>query len=76
MTSQKILNEFKQTSTSTHDLGDKFERLMCWAKDVAKIAESLTSRIKALLESSESEAKQAFDEFITGLHQNINPNVT
>ncbi|BAZ79542.1 DEAD/DEAH box helicase family protein [Sphaerospermopsis kisseleviana CS-549] len=47
-----------------------------WAKDVAKIAESHTSRIKALLESSESEAKKAFDEFITGLHQNINPNVT
>jgi predicted helicase len=47
-----------------------------WAKDVAKIAESHTSRIKALLESSESAAKTAFDEFITGLHQNINPNVT
>ncbi|MBD2146782.1 type ISP restriction/modification enzyme [Sphaerospermopsis sp. FACHB-1194] len=47
-----------------------------WAKDVAKIAEGHTSRIKALLESSESEAKKAFDEFITGLHQNINPNVT
>ncbi|GCL39039.1 hypothetical protein SR1949_41600 [Sphaerospermopsis reniformis] len=28
MTIQKILNEFKQTSTSTRDLGDKFERLM------------------------------------------------
>ncbi|MFM6074930.1 MAG: hypothetical protein ACKPB9_25645, partial [Dolichospermum sp.] len=47
-----------------------------WAKDVAKIAESHTSRIKALLESSESAAKTAFNEFITGLHQNINPNVT
>ncbi|MEY2915035.1 MAG: hypothetical protein RLZZ184_4344, partial [Cyanobacteriota bacterium] len=47
-----------------------------WAKDVAKIAESNTSRIKALLENSESEAKKVFDEFITGLHQNINPNVT
>ncbi|GCL39038.1 hypothetical protein SR1949_41590 [Sphaerospermopsis reniformis] len=47
-----------------------------WAKDVAKIAEGHTSRIKALLESSESAAKTAFNEFITGLHQNINPNVT
>ncbi|MFM6504760.1 MAG: damage-inducible protein, partial [Dolichospermum sp.] len=47
-----------------------------WAKDVAKIAESHTSRIKALLESSESAAKTAFDDFLTGLHQNINPNVT
>ncbi|AFW96512.1 type II restriction enzyme and methyltransferase subtype G [Anabaena sp. 90] len=47
-----------------------------WAKDVAKIAESNTSRIKALLENSESEAKKVFDDFITGLHQNINPNVS
>ncbi|BAZ85400.1 hypothetical protein NIES806_16030 [Dolichospermum compactum NIES-806] len=47
-----------------------------WAKDVARIADTHTSRIKALLENSESEAKKAFDEFITGLHQNINPNVT
>ena len=35
-----------------------------------------TSRIKGLLANSESEAKQVFDEFITGLHQNINPNVS
>ncbi|MDD1426927.1 damage-inducible protein, partial [Dolichospermum sp. ST_sed9] len=47
-----------------------------WAKDVARIADTHTSRIKALLENSESEAKQVFDEFITGLHQNINPNVS
>ena len=47
-----------------------------WAKDVAKIADTHISRIKALLENSESEAKKVFDEFITGLHQNINPNVT
>ena len=47
-----------------------------WAKDVAKIADTHISRIKALLENSESEAKKVFDEFITGLHQNINPNVS
>jgi predicted helicase len=47
-----------------------------WAKDVARIADTHTSRIKGLLASSESEAKQVFDEFITGLHQNINPNVS
>ena len=47
-----------------------------WAKDVAKIAEGHTSRIKALLESSESEARKAFDEFLTGLHKNINPAVS
>ncbi|MDB9481900.1 damage-inducible protein, partial [Dolichospermum circinale CS-537/05] len=47
-----------------------------WAKNVAEIADTHISRIKALLENSESEAKKVFDEFITGLHQNINPNVT
>jgi predicted helicase len=47
-----------------------------WAKDVAKIAEGNTSRIKALLESSESEARKAFDEFLTGLHKNINPAIS
>lgn len=47
-----------------------------WAKDVAVIAERHTTRIKALLENSESNAKQAFDEFLTGLHNNLNPNVT
>jgi predicted helicase len=47
-----------------------------WAKDVAVIADRHTTRIKALLENSESNAKQAFDEFLTGLHNNINPNVT
>ena len=47
-----------------------------WARNVAEIADTHISRIKALLENSESEAKQVFDEFLTGLHQNINPNVT
>ncbi|HEY9701972.1 MAG TPA: helicase-related protein, partial [Allocoleopsis sp.] len=47
-----------------------------WAKDVATIADSHISRIKALLNNSQSEAKRAFDEFLTGLHHNINPNVT
>jgi predicted helicase len=47
-----------------------------WAKNVAEIADTHISRIKALLENSESEAKKVFDDFITGLHQNINPNVT
>ena len=52
-----------------------------WAKDVADIADTHISRIKALLGANgrsplQSEAKKVFDEFITGLHQNINPNVT
>jgi predicted helicase len=47
-----------------------------WAKDVAKIADRHISRIKGLLNNSQSAAKKAFDEFLTGLHRNINPNVT
>jgi predicted helicase len=52
-----------------------------WAKNVADIADTHISRIKALLGANgrsplQSEAKKVFDEFITGLHQNINPNVT
>lgn len=47
-----------------------------WAKDVAVIADSHISRIKGLLANSQSQAKKAFDEFLKGLHNNINPNVT
>lgn len=47
-----------------------------WAKDVAVIADNHISRIKGLLANSRSEARQAFDEFLTGLHHNINPNIT
>ena len=47
-----------------------------WAKDVAKIAEGHTSRIKALLESSETEHREAFDEFLAELQENLNPNVS
>lgn len=47
-----------------------------WASDVAKIADSHISRIKALLESADLKIRQAFNEFLSGLHQNINPNVT
>lgn len=47
-----------------------------WAKDVAKIAEGHISRIKALLESANPSHRLAFNEFLTGLRSNINPNVT
>ncbi|WP_375340550.1 type ISP restriction/modification enzyme [Okeania sp. SIO3I5] len=49
-----------------------------WAKDVAKIAENHISRIKGLLvgANGNSSIKQVFDDFLAGLHQNINPNVT
>ncbi|MFM7875966.1 MAG: DEAD/DEAH box helicase [Microcystis panniformis] len=47
-----------------------------WAKDVATIAEGHVSRIKALLESAETQHKEAFDEFLAELRENLNPNVS
>ena len=47
-----------------------------WAKDVSKIAEGHISRIKALLESSEPQHQEAFDEFLGELQSNLNPNVS
>jgi predicted helicase len=43
-----------------------------WAKDVTQIAERHTTRIKALLESG-GKAREAFDAFLSGLRENINP---
>jgi predicted helicase len=47
-----------------------------WAKDVSVIAERHITRIKALLDSSDSEHRQAFDEFLKGLRTNLNPAVS
>ena len=47
-----------------------------WANDVAEIAESHVSRIKALLESPEDKHRQAFDEFLEGLQENLNPSIS
>jgi len=47
-----------------------------WAGDVAKIADSHISRIKGILDGNNPAHRQAFDEFLAGLHQNLNPNVT
>jgi predicted helicase len=45
-----------------------------WAKDVALIAERHGSRIKALL-ADRSDAAKAFAGFLSGLRENINPNI-
>ena len=45
-----------------------------WAKDVAQIAGRHTARIKSLIETN-SGAKQAFDCYLAGLHENINPTI-
>ena len=47
-----------------------------WAKDVAGIAEKHITRIKALLDNPKPKHKKGFDEFLQGLRDNLNPNVT
>jgi predicted helicase len=47
-----------------------------WASDVAQIAERHVTRIKALLEGANPEHRQAFEQFLTGLQDNLNPSIT
>ena len=47
-----------------------------WAKDVSKIAEQQITRIKALLEAGAEKPRKAFDKFLTGLQNNLNPAVS
>ena len=56
-------------------VGDR-KYLEQWAKDVALIAERHTARIQALLTDPDSKASKAFDKFLKGLHQNINPSIS
>lgn len=44
-----------------------------WAKDVAKIAENIINRIHDLIQKPET--RKAFDEFLKGLQDTINPSV-
>lgn len=53
-------------------LGDR-EYWSQWARDVAGIAERLIARIKALIEKPKP--KKAFDSFLKGLRENLNPTV-
>lgn len=46
-----------------------------WAAGVAEIAERHTTRIKALLDTPNSKHQKAFDRFLKGLRQNINPSI-
>lgn len=46
-----------------------------WAKEVADIARRHKERIERLIATNDKHAK-AFDEFIAGLRQNINPSIT
>jgi predicted helicase len=46
-----------------------------WAKDVAQIADRHISRITALLEDAKPKHQKAFEEFLTGLRDNLNPSI-
>ena len=47
-----------------------------WAADVAKIAERHIARIKQLLAGKDKGPRKAFDNFLAGLHENLNPSIT
>jgi predicted helicase len=53
-------------------LGDR-EYWSQWARDVAGIADRLIARIKALIEKPKP--RKAFDSFLKGLRENLNPTV-
>ncbi len=46
-----------------------------WAKDVAEIAERHKTRIEGLLKGAKPKHKAAFDEFLKGLQDNLNPSI-
>ncbi len=47
-----------------------------WAGDVAEIAERHTLRIRTLLEKADSQHHRAFDDFLGGLRNNLNPAIS
>jgi predicted helicase len=47
-----------------------------WASDVAGIAAALTTRITALLGDADTRVAAAFDQFVTGLRDNLNDSIT
>jgi len=47
-----------------------------WARDIARIAETHITRIKALLDDPTSRQSQEFDTFLQGLQTNLNPAVS
>lgn len=46
-----------------------------WSKDIADIANKHITLIKHLLQESDTSHRAAFDEFILGLQQNLNPEI-
>lgn len=47
-----------------------------WARDIAKIAETHITRIKAILDDPKSTPSEAFESFLEGLQTNLNPTVS
>ena len=57
-----------------HKCGDRLY-WETWAKDIASIADLHQTRIRAMLEQPTDEQRKAFDDFLNGLQQNINPGI-
>jgi predicted helicase len=47
-----------------------------WATDIAEIAERHITRIKALLDGANKSHKKAFADFLSGLRDNLNPQIS
>lgn len=47
-----------------------------WAADIAEIAERHITRIKALLDGANKSHKKAFNDFLSGLRDNLNPQIS
>ncbi|WP_412475207.1 DEAD/DEAH box helicase [Gordonia sp. LUNF6] len=47
-----------------------------WAKDVADIASALISRIRAIVDDADPTITNGFEQFVTGLRDNLNDSIT
>ncbi|AUH68644.1 hypothetical protein GSI01S_06_00130 [Gordonia sihwensis NBRC 108236] len=47
-----------------------------WAKDVADIASALVSRIRAIVDDADNTTTIGFEQFVTGLRDNLNDSIT
>ena len=47
-----------------------------WIKDLSNVAENNSTRLNELINSDIQEINEAFESFMNGLHENINPSIT
>lgn len=69
------MRELKKELAKTGDLATSSVKLEDWSKDIADIANKHITLIKQLLSDADSSHRAAFDDFIEGLQQNLNPEI-